>query len=213
MASSFAPQASMVMDIQDSSQRALPPRENEDREIVDVVMRLRDAKDFNVTETCALFHVLQVDPKFWPDMFAKTFIDAFQQAEEYGNRHKWEWSDEERKKIADGGLQENFLLKRADSIAWAQAFVVRQTPHNLAGYRKDNNGKYPKFQPWFANFIVKMREGFIENNKPEPIRPSEEKSDGKGSGGSGGTGGVGFLIGAVVIALLAFAILMYFLLR
>ena len=49
----------MVMDIQDSSQRALPPREKEDREIVDVVMRLRDAKDFNVTETCALFHVLQ----------------------------------------------------------------------------------------------------------------------------------------------------------
>jgi hypothetical protein len=53
----------------------------------------------------------------------------------------------------------------------------------------------------------KARKDFLQVYNPPPIEPSKEKSDGKG------TGGMGFLIGAVVIALLAFAILMYFLLR
>ncbi len=201
---SFAPETSG-----DISQRALPSREKEDREIVDTVIRLFTEKQLTIIESCALFHVLEVDPKFWPDWYAKEFPEAFKQAEEYGKKHNWQWSDEERTKIA-ADYKGSVLLRRAEAIPWAQAFIVRETPHNLAGYRKDNNGRYPKFQPWFELYIDKMRAGFIENNKPEPIRPSEEKSDGKGSGG---TGNMGFLIGAVVIALLAVGILMYFLLR
>ena len=194
-------------------EKVLPPDlEAEDKKIVDTVMRLYMEKQLSVIESCALFHVLQVDPRFWPHWYASTFPEAFEQAEEYGKKHKWQWSDDERTKIAEDH-KESILLQRADAIAWAQAFVVRETPHNLSGYRRENNGRYPKFQSWFADpkHIAKSRKGFVENNKPAPIRPSE--LDGEGSGGSGGSGGVGFLIGAVVIALLAFAILMYFLLR
>jgi hypothetical protein len=201
---SFAPETSG-----DISQRVLPSREKEDREIVDTVIRLYTEKQLTIIESCALFHVLKVDPKFWPDWYAPTFPGGVCTGGGVCKKHNWQWSDEERTKIAED-LKESILLRRADAIAWAQAFIVRETPHNLAGYRKDNNGRYPKFQSWFANFIVQIRAGFIEDNKPEPIRPSEEKSDGKGSGG---TGGMGFLIGAVVIALLAVGILMYFLLR
>jgi hypothetical protein len=210
MASSLAPGPSMLMDIQDRSQRALPPRETEDREIVDIVLRLFLEKELNVVESCALLHVLQVDPEFWPDSFAKTFQDAFQQAEEYGNEHKWQWSDEERKNVAGGGLQDMFLLKRADSIAWAQRFVLGYTSKNLEGYLEDTHGRYPAFMDSFHLNVKDNRKTFIDVHNPKPFEPPDEKSDGKGSGGSGG---MGFLIGAVVIALLAFAILMYFLLR
>ena len=93
-------------------------------------------------------------------------------------------------------------------IAWAQSFVSRSTSRTFKD-TVDNNAlkDYPthmdSFQP------ERARTEFVRWYNP-PSPGLEVKSDGKGSGGSGGAG---FLIGAVLILLLALGLLLYFLLR
>ncbi len=198
---SMAPETTSVIKL-----GAFPQREKEDEEIVATVDRLGEELDFNLAEGGALLYVLQVDPSLWPTTWPKSLPEASRKAEEYGKAHNWHWTSEERKKIMED-KQDDLALHRADAIAWAQRFVLGYTSKNLAGYLKDTHGRYPGFMDSFHLNLKHNRKNFIDIYNPKPFEPPDEKSDGKGSGG------VGFLIGAVVIALLAFAILMYFLLR
>jgi hypothetical protein len=201
---SFAPETSG-----DISQRALPPREKEDREIVDTVMRLQADKGFSLLEIGALLYVLKVDTKLWPpetspfkddpDFLPKELANA----DEYGKKKNWLIGKLHTKDIDDQSLEGN-LLSFARAIAWAQNFVSGVTDRTIQGSVNRNPTK--QYPTYYASFQPeKARKDFLQVYNPPPIEPSKEKS--------AGSGGMGFLIGAVVIALLAVGILMYFLLR
>jgi hypothetical protein len=201
---SMAPETTSIVKLGD-----FPQREKEDKEIVATVMRLRAEKNFSLLEIGALFYVLKVDRKLWPpetspfqddpDFLTKELANA----DEYGTKKNWLIGKLYTKDIDDQSEEGN-LLSFARAIAWAQNFVSGVTDRTIQGYVYHNaTGQYPTY---FASFQPeKARKDFLQVYNPPPIEPSKEKS--------GGSGGVGFLIGAVVIALLAFAILMYFLLR
>jgi hypothetical protein len=201
---SFAPETSG-----DISQRALPPREKEDKEIVATVMRLHAEKGFTLGEIGALFYVLKVDTKLWPQE-TRPFPDdpdglpnELAKADAYGKEKNWLIGKLYAKDIDDRSPEGN-LLFFARTIAWAQNFVSGVTNRTLEGSVNRNPTKqYPTYMAAFQP--EKARKDFLQVYNPPPIEPSEEKSR--------GSGGVGFLIGAVVIALLAVGILMYFLLR
>lgn len=201
---SFAPETSKVL-----SETAFPQREKEDKEIVATVMRLQSEKGFILGEIGALFYVLKVDTKLWPpetrlDPDDPDFLPKeLAKADEYGTKKNWLIGKHYTKDI-DAYSTEGNLLFFARMIAWAQNFLSGVTDRTLQGYVTQNpTGQYPTYM---ASFLPeKARKDFLQVYNPPPIEPSKEKS--------GGSGGVGFLIGAVVIALLAFAILMYFLLR
>ncbi len=201
---SFAPETSG-----DISQRALPSREKEDREIVDTVMRLQADKGFSLGEIGALLYVLKVDTKLWPPE-TRPFPDdpdglpnELAKADAYGKEKNWLIGKFHAKDIDDHSPEGN-LLFFARTIAWAQNFLSGVTDRTLQGSVDHNATK--QYLSYMASFQPeKARKDFLQIYNPPPIEPSEEKSR--------GSGGMGFLIGAVVIALLAFAILMYFLLR
>jgi hypothetical protein len=185
--------------------------DQEDREIVQTVQRLEKEKNLNIAESAALLYVLQVYPQFWPQSphtgWPADLINSTAAAERYGEAHNWFWTADQRKKIAEE-KKDALLLQRADAIAWAQRFVLRHASKNLAEHMKDiGNGVYPTFMDSFHLNLKKIRSDFLRWHNAAPFEPPEEKSDEKGSGGTG------FLIGAVLIVLLAVGILMYFLLR
>ena len=179
--------------------------EKEDKEIAETVARLDKEKEFNMEEYGALLHVLQVNARFWPREIKP---EEFIQAEQFGNAHNWFWSAQKRKEIMDE-KKEDILLMRAQAIPWAQRFVLRYTSKNLEGYMRDNgNGLYPTYMQSFSSKTQLAHERFlfVETHNPKPFEPPEEKSNER-------SGGMGFLIGAVLIALLALGLLTYFLLR
>lgn len=195
--------------------RALPPHiEAEDKEIVETVMRLATEKRFTVGEIGALLYVLQVDRDRWPPPTRYVpedpdhLLKEFQKADAFGKANHWLIGKRYLTHIADR-TDEGELLYKARMIAWAQSFVSRSTSRTFQDTVNNNATKdYPthfdSFQP------ERARTEFVYWHNRPPIEPPEEKSDGKGSGGSGGAG---FLIGAVVILLLALGLLLYFLLR
>ena len=189
--------------------RVLPPHptvEAEDKEIVETVVRLDLEKEFNAAEFGALLHVLQVNARFWPsDINPKDFLEA----EEFGKKHHWHWSTEDRKKLMEDKT-EDLLLMRAQAIPWAQTFVLNYTSKNLEGYMKDNgNGRYPTYMQSFSSQLDHTRSEFVKFHNPTDLPPFEPIQEKNG----GGLGGSGFLIGAVLILLLALGLLLYFLLR
>lgn len=194
-------------DIQEGALMAVVPppeagRDKEDKEIAETVQRLNPEKDFNMAEYGALLHVLQVNARFWP-MNIKP--EDFEKAEQFGKAHHWTWSAEDRKKIIED-KNEDLVLMRAQAIPWAQRFVLRYTSKNLEGYMTDNgNGRYPTYMESFG-ILDDERFMFLTTYNPKPFEPPEEKSNER-------SGGMGFLIGAVIIVLLAAGILTYFLLR
>ena len=189
-------------------------RDKEDREIADTVMRLSTEKSFSVGEVGALLYVLQVNTKAWPSLTRIVTEDPdylpkeFEQADAFGQHHFWQINKHYFKDTKDDS-DEGELLYKARLIAWAQSFVSRTTSQNFKETVDKNATKdYPahvaSFQP------ERGRKDFLQFNDPLPIELPEEKSDVKGLGGSGG---MGFLIGAVLILLLALGLLTYFLLR
>lgn len=179
--------------------------EKEDMEIAKTVARLDLDKEFTIEEYGALLHVLQVNARFWP-MNIKP--EEFIQAERFGEAHNWFWSTKKRKEIMDE-KKDDLLLARAQAIPWAQSFALRRTSKNLEGYMRDNgNGLYPTYMQSFSSKTQLAHERllFVETYNPKPFEPPEEKSNER-------SGGMGFLIGAVIILLLALGILTYFLLR
>jgi hypothetical protein len=191
------------------SETAFSARDEEDKEIVATVMRLQADKGFILGEIGALLYVLKVDTKLWPPE-TRPFKDdpdflqkELAKADAYGKEKNWLIGKFYTKDIDDRSPEGN-LLFFARTIAWAQNFLSGVTNRTLQGYVTQNpTGQYPTYMQSFLP--EKARKDFLQIYNPPPIEPSEEKS--------GGSGGVGFLIGAVVIALLAVGILMYFLLR
>jgi hypothetical protein len=191
------------------SETAFSARDKEDKEIVATVMRLQEVKGFVIGEMGALFYVLKVDTKLWPPE-TRPFTDdpdflptELANADAYGTKKNWLIGKFHTKEIDDHSPEGN-LLFFARTIAWAQNFVSGVTDRTLQGSVNHNATK--QYLSYMASFKPeKARKDFLQIYNPPPIEPSEEKS--------GGSGGMGFLIGAVVIALLAVGILMYFLLR
>ena len=189
-------------------------RDKEDKEIVQTVERLAFEKRFSIGEVGALLYVLQVDTKAWPQFtrYAKEDPDhlpkEFQKADAFGKASGWLIGKHYLTDVKDG-TDEGELLFKARVIAWAQSFVSRSTSRNFQD-TVDNNAlkEYPSYMESFQP--ESARKYFLPFYNPPPIEPPEEKSDGRGSGGSGG---MGFLIGAVIILLLALGLLTYFLLR
>ena len=175
-------------------------RVQEDMEIVDTMERLDIELEFNSEEYGALLYVLQVNARFWPYQFGPK---EFREAEKFGTDNNWLWTSQERKEISE--TQDGILLARAQAIPWAQQFTLGWINKTLEEYMQDNkNGKYPTIVESFSP--EHTRSAFLMRHNPKLVKPPEETSKQQ-------SGGMGFLIGAVLILLLALGLLTYFLLR
>lgn len=175
-------------------------RVQEDMEIIDTMERLDNELEFDSEEYGALLYVLQVNARFWPFNLKPV---EFIQAEQFGTDNYWLWTSQERKEISE--TQDGILLARAQAIPWAQQFTLGWINKNLEEYMQDNNnGKYPTIVETFSP--KHARSAFLVRYNPKLVKPPEETSKQQ-------SGGMGFLIGAVLILLLALGLLTYFLLR